>query len=153
MVEMRVPDIEVAEPVIATTWFEEEIREAFLKIIDRRSRGVVTSLYPSRLSQRLPVLPRSMPRTKGSVRLVVGLFVCLAVMLLVATVGIDAIQDQPYRLIPRRIAFGAFSARFVRSHGHADPVVTVVEYPSAARYGPLLGTVSPSTKVSPRKLK
>src|SRR5262245_19139833 len=34
--------MEVAEPVLATTWFEEEIREAFLKIIDRRSRDVVT---------------------------------------------------------------------------------------------------------------
>ena len=26
--------LEVAEPVVATTWFEEEIHEAFLKIID-----------------------------------------------------------------------------------------------------------------------
>ena len=28
----------IAEPVIATTWFEEEIREAYLKIIDVESR-------------------------------------------------------------------------------------------------------------------
>jgi hypothetical protein len=34
--------VEVAEPVIATTWFEEEVREAFLNIIDRESRDVVT---------------------------------------------------------------------------------------------------------------
>ena len=34
--------LEVAEPVIATTWLEEEIHEAFLKIIDRDSRDVVT---------------------------------------------------------------------------------------------------------------
>jgi hypothetical protein len=34
--------VEIAEPVIATTWFEEEIREAFLKIMDVESRDVVT---------------------------------------------------------------------------------------------------------------
>jgi hypothetical protein len=34
--------LEVAEPVVATTWFEEEIHEAFLKIIDVASRDVVT---------------------------------------------------------------------------------------------------------------
>jgi hypothetical protein len=33
--------LQVAEPVIATTWFEEEIREAFLKIIGRESREVI----------------------------------------------------------------------------------------------------------------
>ncbi|MFI5455071.1 MAG: DUF4058 family protein [Isosphaerales bacterium] len=33
---------EVAEPVVATTWFEEEIHEAFLKITDLESSGVVT---------------------------------------------------------------------------------------------------------------
>lgn len=34
--------VEVAEPVIATTWFEVEIHEAFLNIIDRESRDVIT---------------------------------------------------------------------------------------------------------------
>jgi hypothetical protein len=34
--------VEVAEPVIATTWFEEEIREAILRIVDVASRDVVT---------------------------------------------------------------------------------------------------------------
>ena len=32
----------VAEPVIATTWYEQEIHQAFLKIVDRVSRDVVT---------------------------------------------------------------------------------------------------------------
>ena len=31
----------VAEPVIATTWFDEEVHEAFLKVIARESRDVV----------------------------------------------------------------------------------------------------------------
>jgi Protein of unknown function (DUF4058) len=34
--------LQVAEPVIATTWFEVEVREAFLKIIARESRDVIT---------------------------------------------------------------------------------------------------------------
>jgi len=34
--------VEVAKPVDAITWFEEEIHEAFLKIIDVKSRDVVT---------------------------------------------------------------------------------------------------------------
>src|SRR3984885_2257648 len=34
--------LQVAEPVIATTWFDEEVREAFLKIIARESREVIT---------------------------------------------------------------------------------------------------------------
>jgi hypothetical protein len=33
---------EVADPVVATTWFEKEIHEAYLKIIDRESHDVVT---------------------------------------------------------------------------------------------------------------
>jgi hypothetical protein len=33
--------LQVAEPVIATTWFDEEIHEAFLKVIARESRDVV----------------------------------------------------------------------------------------------------------------
>ena len=31
----------VAEPVVATTWFDEEVREAFLKVIARESRAVI----------------------------------------------------------------------------------------------------------------
>ncbi len=33
--------LQLAEPVIATTWFDEEVREAFLKIIARESRDVI----------------------------------------------------------------------------------------------------------------
>jgi hypothetical protein len=33
--------LQVAEPIIATTWFDEEVREAFLKIIARDSRDVI----------------------------------------------------------------------------------------------------------------
>jgi hypothetical protein len=34
--------LQVAEPVIATTWVDEEIHEAFLKVIARESRDIVT---------------------------------------------------------------------------------------------------------------
>ncbi len=34
--------LEIPEPVIATTWFEEEVHEAFLKILDHETREVVT---------------------------------------------------------------------------------------------------------------
>ncbi len=40
--EDAAPQSETSEPVVATTWFEEEVHEAFLKIIDRLSREVVT---------------------------------------------------------------------------------------------------------------
>jgi hypothetical protein len=33
--------LQVVEPIVATTWFEEEIHEAFLKVIGRESRDVV----------------------------------------------------------------------------------------------------------------
>jgi hypothetical protein len=33
--------LQVAEPIIATTWFDEEVREAFLKIIARESLDVI----------------------------------------------------------------------------------------------------------------
>jgi hypothetical protein len=35
-------EVEIAEPVVAMTWFEEEIHEAYLKVIDRESRDIVT---------------------------------------------------------------------------------------------------------------
>jgi hypothetical protein len=41
-VEEATSGSEVTEPILATTWFEEEIHEAFLKILDRESRDVVT---------------------------------------------------------------------------------------------------------------
>ncbi len=34
--------LEIAEPVVAKIWFEEEVHEAYLQIIDRQSRDVVT---------------------------------------------------------------------------------------------------------------
>jgi hypothetical protein len=77
--QLRVPDVEVAsrtgwedvsfspqgeateqepaEPVLATTWFEEEIREAFLKIIDRRSRDVVTIIEILSPTNQVPGSP------------------------------------------------------------------------------------------------
>jgi hypothetical protein len=39
---VAIAEIEIAEPVVAMTWFEVEIHEAFLKIIDRDSHEVVT---------------------------------------------------------------------------------------------------------------
>ena len=50
----RLATSEVAEPVIATTWFEEEIHEAFLKIIDRESRDVVTVIEILSPTNKLP---------------------------------------------------------------------------------------------------
>jgi hypothetical protein len=49
--------LKVAEPVIATTWFEEEIREAFLKVIDRRSRAVVTVIEILSPTNKVPGSP------------------------------------------------------------------------------------------------
>jgi hypothetical protein len=46
--------LEIAEPVIATTWFEEEIHEAFLKIIDRESRDVVTVIEILSPANKMP---------------------------------------------------------------------------------------------------
>ena len=50
-------NLEVAEPVIATTWLEEEIHEAFLKIIDRESRDVVTVIEILSPANKLPGSP------------------------------------------------------------------------------------------------
>ncbi len=49
--------LEVAEPVIATTWLEEEIHEAFLKIIDRDSRDVVTVIEILSPANKVPGSP------------------------------------------------------------------------------------------------
>jgi hypothetical protein len=49
--------VEVATPVIATTWFEEEIHEAFLKIIDTQSREVVTYIELLSPANKLPGSP------------------------------------------------------------------------------------------------
>ena len=38
----EVSELEVAEPVVAVTWFEQEIHEAYLKVIDLETRDVVT---------------------------------------------------------------------------------------------------------------
>jgi Protein of unknown function (DUF4058) len=46
--------LEVAEPVIATTWFEEEIHQAFLKILDRESRDVVTVIEILSPTNKIP---------------------------------------------------------------------------------------------------
>jgi len=49
--------LEIAEPVVATTWFEEEIHEAFLRIIDRESRDVVTFIEILSPSNKVPGSP------------------------------------------------------------------------------------------------
>jgi hypothetical protein len=49
--------VEVAEPVIATTWFEEEIREAFLKIVDVELRKVVTVIEVVSPTNKVPGSP------------------------------------------------------------------------------------------------
>jgi Protein of unknown function (DUF4058) len=77
--QLRIPDVEVvtrpgwetapfspggeasqvgaAEPVVATTWFEEEIHEAFLKIIDRETRNVVAVIEVLSPTNKLPGTP------------------------------------------------------------------------------------------------
>jgi hypothetical protein len=49
--------LEVAEPVVATTWFEEEIHEAFLKVIDMESRDVVTIIEVLSPTNKVPGSP------------------------------------------------------------------------------------------------
>jgi hypothetical protein len=49
--------LEIPEPVVATTWFEEEIHEAFLKIIDRLSRDVVTVIELLSPANKVPGSP------------------------------------------------------------------------------------------------
>jgi hypothetical protein len=49
--------LEVAEPVVATTWFEQEIHEAFLKIIDLESRDVVTIIEILSPTNKVPGSP------------------------------------------------------------------------------------------------
>jgi hypothetical protein len=75
----RVPDVEVAlrtgresapfspsgktsrratpEPVVATTWFEEEIHEAYLTILDRESRAVITIVELLSPANKIPNSP------------------------------------------------------------------------------------------------
>jgi Protein of unknown function (DUF4058) len=48
------PQLEVAEPVIATTWLEEEIHQAFLKIVDRLARDVVTVIEILSPTNKIP---------------------------------------------------------------------------------------------------
>jgi Protein of unknown function (DUF4058) len=75
--QMRVPDVEVAgrpgwgetsfkppegelespddlEPVVATTWFDEEIHQAFLNVIDVESRDVVTVIEILSPTNKIP---------------------------------------------------------------------------------------------------
>jgi hypothetical protein len=49
--------LEVEEPIIATTWLEEEIHEAFLKIIDRDSLEVVTVIEILSLANKMTGSP------------------------------------------------------------------------------------------------
>jgi hypothetical protein len=49
--------LETPEPVVVTTWFEEEIHEAYLKIIDRQSRDVVTVIELLSPTNKVPNSP------------------------------------------------------------------------------------------------
>jgi len=49
--------LELAEPVVAKTWFEDEIHEAFLNILDRESREVVTVIEILSPSNKVPRSP------------------------------------------------------------------------------------------------
>jgi len=77
MPKVRVPDVEVAlrsgwgekdftpvgdefeslefpEPVVATTWFEDEVHQAFLNVIDAQSRDVVTVIEILSPTNKIP---------------------------------------------------------------------------------------------------
>ncbi len=49
--------LEVAEPVVAITWFEEEIHEAFLKVIDVKTRDVVDVIEILSPANKVPGSP------------------------------------------------------------------------------------------------
>jgi hypothetical protein len=55
--EGEASSLEMPGPVVATTWFEEEIHEAFLKIIDRQSRAVVTVIELLSPANKMPNSP------------------------------------------------------------------------------------------------
>lgn len=55
--ELDASSLETPEPVVATTWFEEEIHEAFLKIIGRQSRDVVTVIELLSPANKVPNSP------------------------------------------------------------------------------------------------
>jgi hypothetical protein len=48
---------EMPEPVVTMTWFEDEVREAFLKIIDRQSRDVVAVIELLSPANKVPNSP------------------------------------------------------------------------------------------------
>ena len=49
--------LEFPEPVIATTWFEEEVREAYLTILDRDSQRIITVIELLSPANKLPNAP------------------------------------------------------------------------------------------------
>ncbi len=49
--------LEIPEPVVATTWFEEEIHQAYLTIIDRTSGEVVTVIEILSPANKVPKSP------------------------------------------------------------------------------------------------
>jgi len=53
----EVSQLEVIEPVVAITWFEEEIHEAFLKVIDLATRNVVTIIEILSPANKVPRSP------------------------------------------------------------------------------------------------
>jgi hypothetical protein len=55
--EGEASSLEMSSPVVATTWFEEDIHEAFLKIIDRQSRAVVTVIELLSPANKVPNSP------------------------------------------------------------------------------------------------
>jgi hypothetical protein len=50
-------ELVVPEPVVATTWFEEEVREAYLTILDRESHRIVTVIELLSPANKLPNSP------------------------------------------------------------------------------------------------
>lgn len=50
-------EFEIPEPVVATTWFEEEVHEAYLSILDRESHRVITIIELLSPANKLPKSP------------------------------------------------------------------------------------------------
>jgi len=49
--------LEIPEPVVATTWFEEEVHEAYLTILDRESHRIITIIELLSPANKIPNSP------------------------------------------------------------------------------------------------
>ncbi len=55
--EDHASELEILEPVVATTWFEEEVHEAFVSIVDRESHEIITVIELLSPANKVPKSP------------------------------------------------------------------------------------------------